>query len=88
MASQPTPSVSKKMTAFTYHYRCKGYLFPWTGTRNIIHKAEKNMESEAVEDAKQVTGSNDCSVALLQTFYLTVQLGEPYEALLQFPTKY
>ena len=78
----------KKMTAFTYQYRCKGYFFPWTGTRNIIHHSKtKTMETEAIEDAKEATGSNDCDISLLQTFYLTVELGEPYEALLRFPPK-
>ena len=85
--SDQTGPIKKKMVAFTYHYNCKGWMFPWSGTRNIIHKEGQTMETEAIEDAKKVTGSNECSVALLQTFYLTVQLGEPYEALLKFPTK-
>ena len=74
----------KEITAFTYNYRCQGLFYPWTGTRNFIHTDGKNPVSEAEEDAKMATGSGQCSIALLQKFYMTVRLGEPYPALLQF----
>lgn len=88
MTSTPPPdNLTKELTAFSYKYKCDGLLYPWTGTRNFIHKPGKEPEKEAEEDAQRTTGANKCSVALLQKFYMSVRLAEPYEALIQFPTQ-
>ena len=83
--SETHTKLTKELTAYTYKYKCDGIFYPWRGTRNFIHKSNQEPEKEAEKDALQTTGSSKCSVALLQKFYLSVRLGEPYEALIQFP---
>ena len=71
-------------TAYTYRYNCKRWWGSVTGTRNIIYEGD-DIEQAALKDAERVSGSGTCDVALMQKFYITVQLAEPYRALMQFP---
>ena len=85
------PDSEKKFTAYTYQYKCDGWFMksvPWTGTRSFIHEDELDPHSQtspkkqAEEDALKYTKSSKCSVDLLQSFHMTVKMGEPYKALI------
>lgn len=71
----------KKFTAYTYQYRCDGWIMPWNGTRSFIHNDGTDPKKQAEEDAIKFTKSSKCHVDLLQSFHMTVRLGEPYKAL-------
>lgn len=71
----------KKFTAYTYQYKCNGWVVPWTGTRSFIHEDALDPKKQAEEDALKYTKSSKCSVELLQSFHMTVKMGEPYKAL-------
>ena len=73
--------LSKEMAAFLYKYKCNGYIYPYEGTNSFIHKEGNDPQSEAIEDAKRLSGSSECQAALMQKFFINIRLGEPYEAM-------
>lgn len=78
-----------KSTAYAYLYECRGWLGSHAGARNMIFDDSDDLEKvkkAALADAQRASGSSQCHVALLQKFYITVQLGTPYRALMQFPS--
>jgi hypothetical protein len=54
--------------------------------RNLAHDGEEtDVIKKATDIAENLTGSQTCDVSLLQKFQMSVQLSEPYPALVQFP---
>lgn len=57
-----------------------------SGVRNLAHDGEEtDVIKKATDIAENLTGSQTCDVSLLQKFQMSVQLSEPYPALVQFP---
>ncbi len=79
------------MTTYTYLFHCRRWWGSSKGVRNLVLSPNTttttlaNVAEAAVQDAKQVSGSTECSIDLLQKFKLTVALQESYPALIQFP---
>ena len=75
-----------EITAYTYLYNCSRWWGKVSGVRNIAHEGvEKEVVETAINEAKRVSGSATCNVALLQKFKIAITLAEPYTALMQFP---
>jgi len=64
-------------------YRCK--KFSSQRQRSRHNGKEADVIQTATEIAETLTGSQTCEVSLLQKFQMSVQLSEPYAALVQFP---
>ncbi len=74
------------LTTYTYLYNCQRWWGVVTGVRNLAHDGEEaDVIQTATEIAETLTGSQTCEVSLLQKFQMSVQLSEPYAALVQFP---
>ena len=71
-------------TAYTYRYNCKTWWGVRSGTRNIIVPDENDVEKYAINDANRTTGSSTCNIALMQKFFVTVQLADIYKFPLTF----
>ena len=74
------------LTTYTYLYNCQRWYGVVTGVRNLAHNGkEEDVIKTATDIAETLTGSQTCEVSLLQKFQMSVQLSEPYPALVQFP---
>ena len=74
------------LTTYTYLYNCQRWWGVVTGVRNLAHDGEEtDVIKTATDIAENLTGSQTCEVSLLQKFQMSVQLSEPYAALVQFP---
>ncbi len=74
------------MTTYTFLYNCQRWWGTVTGVRNLAHNGkEEAVINSATSIAEGITGSQTCDISLLQKFHMTVQLSEPYPALVQFP---
>ena len=76
----------KNLITYTYLFNCQRWWGTVTGVRNLAHNGEEaDVIKTATEIAETLTGSQTCEVSLLQKFQMSVQLSEPYAALVQFP---
>ena len=74
------------LTTYTYLYNCQRWYGTVTGVRNLAHNGiDADVIKTATEIAENLTGSQSCEVSLLQKFQMSVQLSQPYPALVQFP---
>jgi hypothetical protein len=74
------------LTTYTYLYNCQRWWGVVSGVRNLAHDGEEtDVIKKATDIAENLTGSQTCDVSLLQKFQMSVQLSEPYPALVQFP---
>ena len=74
------------LTTYTYLYNCQRWYGTVTGVRNLAHNGiDADVIKTATEIAETLTGSQTCEVSLLQKFQMSVQLSQPYPALVQFP---
>ena len=74
------------LTTYTYLYNCQRWWGVVSCVRNLAHDGEEaDVIKTATDIAENLTGSQTCEVSLLQKFQMSVQLSEPYAALVQFP---
>ena len=74
------------LTTYTYLYNCQRWYGVVTGVRNLAYNGkEEDVIKTATDIVETLTGSQTCEVSLLQKFQMSVQLSEPYPALVQFP---
>lgn len=78
-------SVEEELNIYTYMYRCPCWYGTQTGVRNISVPNHMSPQEQATLDAEAVTGSQSCSVSLLQKFKMALRSVEPLPALAQFP---
>ena len=78
---QPPP----ELNIYTYLYKCPRWYGVQTGVRNITVPGGGEPTSLAKADAQEVTGSQSCSISLLQNFKMVLRAVEPLPALAQFP---
>ena len=80
-------SENNKTTTFevhTYRYKCSRWYGWAEGTRSVAIRSPlgtHQLFEELEQDAKQTTGSSDCSVTLLQIYSITVGNIRPFAAL-------
>ena len=78
---------TNKTTTFevhTYRYKCSRWYGWAEGTRSVAMRSPLGTQQvfdELEQDAKQTTGSSDCSVTLLQIYSMTVGNIRPFAAL-------
>ena len=85
MGSNSHLSMEEELSIYTYLYRCPRWYGVQTGVRNISVPENLSAQQQATRDAQEVTGSQSCSVSLLQKFKMALRSVEPLPALAQFP---
>jgi hypothetical protein len=66
-----------KLTCYTYRYACDRWWGEAEGVRNFACDGSKEeVIAEGKKTAMRVTGSDNCKIELLHTFYMVITLPE------------
>jgi hypothetical protein len=82
------PKVGNKMDFYMYKYSCQGWFGQITNIKHIVVAPNTNKDdiiNSAREYSKQVTGSGNCNISLLQKYVMVIYPEKSYSSLTELP---